>query len=270
MKICHIVPADYIEVCNQNSSMHLLISQEVLKNRKYREKYLERSLKGDFIIMDNGAFEYGNAAPLDEVIKAVELVHASEMVLPDCYLDGKVTIRRVVDALNDLEDKSFRGHDFYCPKSLMAVPQGKTEREYMECFSKLLEVKEIDTIGFSYGAIGKTFEFWQLPQSLLRPTVISYVNQHFNLLASGKSFHCLGIGGHPHEIEFLKLFGFIRSVDSSTAFKCAIKGIDIKETLPAKFIVPERPEDYFNVQVLDEVLQLALKNIKTMEEYNKE
>jgi len=264
MKICHIVPADYIEVCNQNSSMHLLISQEVLKNKKYQEKYLERSLKSDFIIMDNGAFEYRTAAPLDEVLKAVELVQASEMVLPDCYFDSKATIERVVDALNDLENKSCR------PKSLMAVPQGKTEREYMECFSKLLEVKEIDTIGFSYGAINKAFEFFELPPSLLRPTIISYVNQHFDLRASGKNFHCLGIGGHPHEIEFLKLFRFIRSVDSSKAFVSAIRNIDIKETLPAKFVIPERPEDYFNVKVSDEVLQLALKNIKTMEEYNKE
>lgn len=264
MKICHIVPANYIEVCNQNSSMHLLISQEVLKNKKYQEKYLERSLNGDFIIMDNGAFEYGNAAPLDNVIEAVEAVQAKEMVLPDCYLDGEITTKRVMIALNELEKKSYR------PISLMAVPQGKTQDEYMKCFSILLLIDEINTIGFSYGAINKAFERYKLPPSLLRPAVISFVNQHFDLRSSNKEFHCLGIGGHSHEIEFLKKFEFVRSVDSSKAFVSAIRNIDIKETLPAKFVVPERPDDYFSIQVSEDVVKLALKNIETMEEYNKE
>ena len=264
MKICHIVPADYIEVCNQNSSMHLLISQEVLKNEKYREKYLEKSLKGDFIIMDNGVFEYGNAAPLDDVIEAVEAVQAKEMILPDCYFDGEITIKRVMNTLNELEKKNYR------PVSLMAVPQGKTQEGYMKCFSILLSIDEIDTIGFSYGAINKAFARYKLPPSLLRPTVISYLNQHFDLGTLNKEFHCLGIGGHPHEIEFLKKFEFIRSVDSSKAFVCAVRGMDVKETLPAKFVVPERPDDYFSIQVSEDVVKLALKNIETMEEYNKE
>ena len=268
MKICHIVPTNYIEACNQDSFMHLLISQEVLKNKKYQEVYLERSLKGDFIIMDNGAFEYGDAAPLDDVIEAVELVHANEMVLPDCYFDGESTIKRVVNALNELEKKSFR------PESLMAVPQGKTEKEYMKCFAELFSIDEIDTIGFSYGAIGKAFEHFHLPQCFLRPTVISYLDQNlfldFDLRSSNKKFHCLGIGGHLVEINYLKRFGFIRSVDSSKAFVCAFRGIDIKETLPAQFVVPERPDDYFNIQVSEDVVKLALKNIETMKEYNKE
>lgn len=264
MKVCHIVPADYIEECNQNSSMHLLISQEVLKNKKYREKYLEKSLNGNFIIMDNGAFEYGNAAPLDDVIEAVEAVEATEMVLPDCYLDVRITIKRVLDTLNELEKKSYR------PVSLMAVPQGETQDEYMKCLSILLLIDEIDTIGFSYGAINKAFERYKLPPSLLRPTVISFVHQHFDLGSTNKEFHCLGIGGHPHEIEFLKKFKFIRSVDSSKAFVCAVHGIDIKETLPANYVIPERPDDYFSIQVSEDVVKLALKNIETMEEYNKE
>lgn len=263
MKVCHIVPADYVEEYNQNSSMHLLISQEVLRNKKYREKYLEKSLKGDFIIMDNGAFEYGNAAPLNDVIEAVEVVQATEMVLPDCYLDGETTIKRVMNALNELEKKSYR------PVSLMAVPQGKTQEEYMWCFSVLLTINEIDTIGFSYGAINKAFDKYKLPPSLLRPTVISFVNQHFDLEASNKEFHCLGIGGHPHEIEFLKKFEFIRSIDSSKAFVCAVRGINVKETLPANYIIPERPDDYFSIKVSEDVVKLALKNIETMEEYNK-
>jgi len=188
MKICHIVPTAYIEVCNQNSFMHLLITQEVLKNKRYQEVYRERSLKGDFIIMDNGVFEYGNAASLDDVIEAVEAVHAKEMVLPDCYFDGESTVKRIVNALNELEKKNYR------PKSLMAVPQGKTEKEYMRCFAELFSIDEIDTIGFSYGAIGKAFEHFHLPQCFLRSTAISYLDQNmfleFDLRSSNKKFHC--------------------------------------------------------------------------------
>lgn len=268
MKICHIVPADYIEVCNQDSSMHLLITQEVLKNKKYQKVYREKGLKGAFIIMDNGAFEYRKPAPLDDVIEAVKLVYASEMVLPDCYFDGENTVKCVVNALEELEKRSYR------PESLMAVPQGKTEREYMKCFAELLSIDEIDTIGFSYGAINKAFEHFHLPLCFLRPTVISYLNQNmfpdFDLRSSNKKFHCLGIGGHPIEINYLKRFRFIRSVDSSKAFVCAVHGIDVKETLPADYIIPERPDDYFNIQVSEDVVELALKNIETMKEYNKE
>jgi hypothetical protein len=264
MKICHIIPADYVEACNQNSSTHLLIAQEVLRNPAYRKNYLERSLKGDFIIMDTGSFEYGNPAPIEDIIKAYEAVQASEIVLPDCNLDGKVTFERILDALEKLEKGTCH------PKSLMAVPQGKTEEEYMRCLYQILQIPEINTIGFSYGTMGKAFEKFDLPQFLLRSTAISYVNDHFDLRNSSKNFHCLGIGGHPMEVEFLKLFGFIRSADSSTAFACAIKGIDVKETLPVQYTKPERIENYFNAQVSDEVLQLALKNIETMEEYNKE
>lgn len=263
MKICHIIPADYIEICNKNSFMHLLITQEVLRNKNYQKNYLERSLKGDFIIIDTGSFEYKNPAPLDDTIKAYELIQASELILPDCHLDGKVTIERVLDALEELENKAYR------PKSLMTVPQGKTEEEYMKCISLLLQISEINTIGFSYEPIGEAFKHFDLPQFLLRPTIISYINDHFDLRNSGKNFHCLGIGGHPMEIMFLKLFGYIRSVDSSTAFACAMKGIDIGKILPAQYIKPERINDYFNAQVSEDIVNLALKNIKMMKEYNK-
>lgn len=269
MKVCHIVPTSYIEVCNRNSFMHLLIAQEVLNNEKYREAYLDRSLKGDFLIMDNGAFEYGDAASLGDIIKATELVQARELVLPDCYLDGGVTTVRVINALKALMKYKLL-EKFKEPIYLMAVPQGKTEKEYMKCFSEILSIDEIATIGFSYGAIGKSFEGYNLPQCLLRPMAISYLNQHFDLKNSGKDFHCLGIGGHPIEINFLKRFGFIRSVDSSKAFVCAVKGIDITKVLPAHYISPERPADYFDIQVSENIVTLALKNIKTMEKYNNE
>jgi len=269
MKVCHIVPADYIEVCNQNSSMHLLIAPEVLKNKKYQETYKERSLKGGFIIMDNGAFEYGNAFPLYDVIKAAELVQAKELVLPDCYLDSAVTIKRVNQALSELLCNKYTS-PIVQSLSLMAVPQGNTMESYVECFSELLRIYEIDTIGFSYGAINEAFKGWKLPECFLRPTVISYLNSRFNFSKYDKKFHCLGIGGHPIEISFLKLFEFVRSVDSSKAFICGLEGIDIGNVLPAKYVPPKRPEDYFNILVSENTLNLVLKNIKTMEEYNEE
>jgi hypothetical protein len=268
MKVCHIVPANYVGMCPQNSTMHLLIAPEVLKNKQYEEVYKEKSLKGDFIIMDNGAFEYGNAFPLDDVIKAAELVQAKELVLPDYYLEGATTVQRVKEALDEYSKKMYT-YPILQNLSLMAVPQGKTIDEYILCFSELLQMHEVDTIGFSYGAINEAFRSWDAPNCLLRPMAISYLNKHFNFSKCEKQFHCLGISGHPVEIKFLKLFEFIRSVDSSKAFVCALNDIDIEETHDIYLKVPKRPDDYFSIKnVSENVEKLVLKNIETMEEYN--
>jgi hypothetical protein len=268
MKICHIVPVNYVRMCTQNSTMHLLIAPEVLKNKQYEEVYREKSFRNDFIIMDNGAFEYGNAFPLDDVIKATELVWAKELVLPDCYLDGAITIQRVKEALNELSNNT---SSIIQSLSLMAVPQGKTIDEYEKCFLELLQMNEVDTIGFSYGAINEAFRAWGIPKSLLRIAVISYLNKHFNFSKYNKQFHCLGIGGHPIEIKYLKRFEFIRSADSSKAFICALNDIDIKETHDLYFEAPKRPDDYFGIKTVSEsVEKLVLKNIETMEKYNSE
>lgn len=151
-------------------------------------------------IMDNSLIELGEAMSIGELCRAAKMCQASEIILPDVFRDGEATYKNAKHLIRMLS----LVYQNKIPFNLMAVCQGKTIEEFMECFDKLERLPEIHCIG-----IPKV-------SSELIPgegrSGLECIWEH-----SSKQIHLLGIADSFQELERYKHPEKIRSVDSCLA-----------------------------------------------------
>ena len=107
-------------------------------NKKYK-KYFKDLRKSDperLMIFDNSAYEFfikGETLDMDEYVKAIRELKPQMYILPDVLMDEKKTIKGTFEFLEKYGDQIPKG----CQP--LAVIQGKTEEEIMDCYKKFYE-----------------------------------------------------------------------------------------------------------------------------------
>lgn len=142
-KIAHIVPVGCLEKTKDNQ-YHMCLAHLVKQSEEYRKFFRRMSDEGKFVLMDNGAAE-GEQLPIEELIECYQLVHPTQIVLPDTLLDECDTLQKHLDALGYL-------HGYYnekLPFSVMGVPQGHDFIEWYDCMLRMLALDEISCLGVS-------------------------------------------------------------------------------------------------------------------------
>lgn len=137
LKIAHIVPVDLLDMI-KDREFYMCLANIACKNEEYLNFFKEQSERGAFVLLDNGAAE-GDQMTLDIIWSVVEKIHPSEIVLNDCLLDNKETIKRSIEALNFYRCKGYDGQ-------YMFVPQGKDMKDWINCL-KSMDLSYISTIG---------------------------------------------------------------------------------------------------------------------------
>src|SRR5438477_6253945 len=84
MEFCIITPTAGLERYATLSKTHLVLAHYWDKDIAYRKFYHERKAAGDFIILDNGAYE--GVAYFEELGRIANEVRPNVLVLPDFYL----------------------------------------------------------------------------------------------------------------------------------------------------------------------------------------
>jgi hypothetical protein len=225
MRLALIGPISCLDDFCSQCDMHLVLAHKVLEDEKYCEFYRKMRARGDHIIMDNAAFELGSAIPMDKLLKAAEMVNAQEVVLPDVYLNGKATLRRVKEAIRDLYKRDLIGKYI-----LQAVPHGDSIRGYKKCFNIISSMKEIKVIGLSFGGIYNACkEEWGYRSDVHCTQYRAELLEKEIELRKDKEYHALGILDNPIEIKSLAYLGFIRSNDTSSPIWHGIHGIAFDE-----------------------------------------
>lgn len=119
----------------------LLLAHDVLADqsnwsgfiREWKHRNVGRTNKSDpYIIMDNSLIELGYPLSAKETAIAMDAVGADVYVLPDVLGDMEATIERVQVA--------YKTHQVPIGADCMAVVQGKTLDEVMECASALYDI----------------------------------------------------------------------------------------------------------------------------------
>ena len=182
-------PISLLEECAAQGHYHMALSHLILESEEYRVFYLRMSERGDFVSVDNGVVEEGEALPLQKVLEAAHMVRAKEVVLPDILYDSPGTYRATADALDYLREHGCLG-DF----KWMAVPHGKTFKEWLDCYLSLLRKERITTIGISM------FDHDLLPGG--RPQILA-VLEDLMLIDPMKEYHMLGCWKDLREVWFL-------------------------------------------------------------------
>lgn len=84
MKLAILAPTCLLEdYASQSDGIHLTLAYMALKDPVYAAWYKKRSEAGDYIILDNNAYETGEPAPIDQLVEAAKRVGAHSIVSPD-------------------------------------------------------------------------------------------------------------------------------------------------------------------------------------------
>lgn len=138
MRYYAIVPKNGLSVVKDYT--HYLVVAQWLRDQDYRVFFKGRVAAGCHLILDNGAYEFGEAMPDDEYWMFIGQMKPKIVVVPDVWQDGDKTISRAENFLDEMEAKQLEG-EF----ELMGVPQGKDLRDWIRCYEMLCPL--VDVIG---------------------------------------------------------------------------------------------------------------------------
>lgn len=201
MKPMSIVPIHHLDLIKDDDYFMALLHL-VQSSLEYQDFFRARVEEGKFVLLDDSAVERPGSNPTD-IIEGAKAIGASEVMLADSIYDEKATLsgaRATLDAI------IFEfGDDL--PFAVMAVPQGRTDIEWLRCAKEMVSWSDVDTLGISY----TTTTYFK---SGCRAEVIQ------RLLSSGvvpKALHLLGCFDIKEARATARQYPGIRSIDSAIA-----------------------------------------------------
>lgn len=247
IKLCVITPISHLTEYGSMGEMDMSLTHLIIGDKakaEYINYYREQARKDRFVLLDNSAFEMeqqGRGLDPDAVLDAAEIIDPSEIIATDVLFDGPATY---ASTLHFIERMRARG--VLAEYKLMAVPQGRTKEEWTECFEKLTDLEEVDTIGLSKLSVPMSFlgnknTSGNCAVGRLRCT--EYIEEHYPFAISSKEFHLLGGDNWtPWEIKQQTARGWIRSNDSSCAVWYGMHGKTFDEEGKIDNIIMEKPD----------------------------
>lgn len=138
MQVATILPTHFLSLI-ADRSYHMALAHLIGKDAYYTDFYTEMANAiGDYVILDNGVIETGTPMPIEEIVRRANKIGAQELILPDALDDSNLTLDNACASI-PYARKYFKGR-------LMAVPQGKTLEEWLDCVDLMLSL-DIDVIG---------------------------------------------------------------------------------------------------------------------------
>jgi hypothetical protein len=202
MKFCIISPTSGLRQFATKSHTHLVLPQ--IHSKEYINFYQERGRAGDFLILDNGAYE-GALTHNERLLERIELYKPDVVVCPDAMLhEGSTTVDLTKRFLDEYSGRvSFPGLEY------MGVPSatGYNIFDFYEGCKKMLDDPRITWIGlgrFLYTHFGEKPEF--------RFTIAEIIKN----IRPDIKIHALGMAaGSLLELDWLTKKDIISSCDSS-------------------------------------------------------
>lgn len=172
-----------------------------------------------YLIVDNSMMELGHSMKLADVIDAAWRVDADEIILPDVFQDRRGTLDLIDESFGSLIESGFTRRTAIDKPDLMAVPQGSTLDEWLECYDEIYNLyvpMHVQTIG-----VPKSLAMDD-PEGRIR--ALQAIQDRWPNRISQHAWHLLGVWNHASEpelwsmgepIEIARLFPWVRSVDTS-------------------------------------------------------
>lgn len=222
MKIATILPQPYI-CLTQDDDYFMALAHLINKPgmELYTNFFKQKSLDPkNYIIMDNGLIE-GAPQPIEAMLYLSKEIGADELILPDVFTNQKETMLAVQDACEHLV---LHG---YGNLKLMAVPQGKTLEEWVECAAAFVNEPMINCLGIPkvlVNILGRDGRFMAIAELMEKVGSLH-----------GKELHLLGCWKSDLEITLLAkatqqgLIPEIRGVDSALAYVYARANVKLHD-----------------------------------------
>lgn len=209
-----IAPTQYLEELSVQSKFHLVLAHLLDSDPEYLRFYQERSEQGDYIIMDNGAFELGESYAPEKLIDLAKRVGADRVVLPDYpFQPAQTTIMAAVNWGQKVKDAGF--DTLFIPQSEVGDITGWTASYLWASVSEV-----VDGIGISILAAPSALP--HIHDAYARVCLMQILKQ-LDIL-SDKYHHCFGAIDVALEIPSLLSFGVVNSIDSSNPVWYGLNG----------------------------------------------
>lgn len=231
MKLATILPTAYLNM-TENDDYHMALAHLVGKDMEYTKHFKELNKLTNYVILDNSVIENAQQT-IESVCRKADEIGAQEIILIDKFKDMAGTLDSSFESLTFVRT-------FFPHLKVMAVPQGETMDQWMECAAEMLDWN-IDTLGIpkvltSIGGRDARLHALQL----LKPIIDAH-------RATGKNIdiHLLGCWESPLELTMIaqaekqKLIPEVRGCDSAIAYVYSKAGILIGTDAR-----PEGPVDF--------------------------
>lgn len=213
---CFITPVSYLDMFAVASDRHLVLAHLVDRDEQYANFYKTRSECGDYIMMDNSAYELHEPYSPDKLISLAKLCGAHAIVLPDYpFQEAEVTINAAREFAPQFKAAGY--HTFFVPQS----KKGDLE-DWIRAYVWAANNPDIDIIGMSILGIPNALP--QVDPAYAR-VVMTAILQSTGSFATNKAHHYLGLNAGPGlEIPSLLRLNALTSIDSSGPVWSAIHG----------------------------------------------
>lgn len=224
IKVATILPQAYLQLSENDTYVmalaHLIGAPGM---ERYTDFFIRKGQEEQsFVIMDNGVIE-GDPRPIAELYDKALMIGASELILPDVFRDSKRTLDLVNNATTYLAGRQ----ETLGEMGLMAVAQGETLDEWVECALALLDNPMVSCIGVPKVLVdiaGRDGRYIAISELMDRAGDLG-----------GRELHLLGCWQSPLELSILSKAAEIgelpeiRGVDSAIAYVYARAGKAIND-----------------------------------------
>ena len=222
LKVAYISPIQYLSLIPEEADFHLLLAH-LLPNERYCEFYREKQKRGDFIIIDNSAFELPQPLKLKEYSKLIE----NSGITPKIIVAPDFLFKPWEETYSASFEFIINYGDYFdsSKTKIMVVPQsirGDIEG-WIKCHDLLTEMNNVEFCGLAIKTMANAL-------CHITGTKDISVNRIFSLiylkdkLKDNIKYHALGWSS-PREIIFMDIFDEIYSTDSSSIFWHGINNI---------------------------------------------
>jgi hypothetical protein len=213
------------------SKYHLILAHVCEQSPEYTKFYRRKAAEGDYVILDNGAYELGESVQLDLLKKYAEIIHPSVVVLPDVRGDAGRTLERTVEGIHALRGGSW---------TLMGVPQAPLHEPgtYLWCLQQMYNLEGVGAIGI----YPETEAFSSKGRAGLAEAM-----ETLGLIRAGYTYHMLGMNPNPVTLKALTKFPWIMGTDSVKPIAYGLYGVALEPHAGSLVEYPHRPKNYFDI-----------------------
>lgn len=250
------------------TKMHLLLAHLCEKD-EYIQFYRNRSLHGDYLILDNSAFEFGSSqTAMADMLALAYYIQVDEIVVPDVIMHERSTYARMLESAAFMESMvGQRAWKRAGSPRIMVVPQvhpGTQEIDSYDRHARLLMQLWHSSIPYLGGhitlGVSKNMNKLHGGWLMLFREVVQELRKEYPI-----QVHALGLPKQLSAIRrTLKENPYIRSIDTALPFVAALHDTTLQ--VPDDQL-PHRPGDYLDAELTDGQIDLAKQNVDWMIDY---
>jgi len=220
VKIAHEAPTPIFNRVQQLTSYDYALVHLFEENEEYYNNFETAVAINREVILDNSIFELGTAFNSERFAYWVEKLKPTYYIIPDVLEDMVGTLNNFDKWMNTYKE---------LPGQTIAVAQGKTYNEFVDCYEYLVDKVDKIAISFDYSFFNDWTEMYDIQPAtkyhawVYGRQLLFKMMEEESIIRHDKPHHLLGCG-LPQEFAAYKDYSFIDSIDTSNPVMAGIKG----------------------------------------------